>query len=278
MLNLNPEEIKDIEVFCKLNEFTDVDEFVKECFNKGYQIEKYGLLTIDGQTIIEKEVIKEVIKEVPVEVIKKVTEEVEVEVVKEVIVEKPVEIVKEVLKEVPVEVIKEVVVEKEVEKIVEVIKEIPVEKVVVKEVVKEIPVEKVVEKEVYITDDSKIKELVNKIELLENRPTEIIEKEVVKEIEVIKEVEVQVEVIKEIEKPIEVVKEVIKEIEIIKEVENKNKQNKLQDTIKQLREDIRKKDDIILQLEKNVVELQKVKGPTKGQFMRSSNLNDNLYR
>ena len=276
MLNLNPEEIKDIEVFCKLNEFTDVNEFVKECFNKGYQIEKYGLLTIDGQTIIEKEVIKEVIKEVPVEVIKKVTEEVEVEVVKEVIVEKPVEIVKEVLKEVPVEVIKEVVVEKEVEKIVEVIKEIPVEKVVVKEVVKEVPVEKVVEKEVYITDDSKIKELVNKIELLENRPPEIIEKEVVKEIEVIKEVEV--EVIKEIEKPVEVVKEVIKEVEIIKEVENKDKQNKLQDSIKQLREDIRKKDDIILQLEKNVVELQKVKGPTKGQFMRSSNLNDNLYR
>lgn len=276
MLNLNPEEIKDIEVFCKLNEFTDVDEFVKECFNKGYQIEKYGLLTIDGQTIIEKEVIKEVIKEVPVEVIKKVTEEVEVEVVKEVIVEKPVEVVKEVLKEVPVEVIKEVVVEKEVEKIVEVIKEIPVEKVVVKEVVKEVPVEKVVEKEVYITDDSKIKELVNKIELLENRPPEIIEKEVVKEIEVIKEVEV--EVIKEIEKPVEVVKEVIKEVEIIKEVENKDKQNKLQDSIKQLREDIRKKDDIILQLEKNVVELQKVKGPTKGQFMRSSNLNDNLYR
>ena len=278
MLNLNPEEIKDIEVFCKLNEFTDVNEFVKECFNKGYQIEKYGLLTIDGQTIIEKEVIKEVIKEVPVEVIKKVTEEVEVEVVKEVIVEKPVEIVKEVLKEVPVEVIKEVVVEKEVEKIVEVIKEIPVEKVVVKEVVKEVPIEKVVEKEVYITDDSKIKELVNKIELLENRPPEIIEKEVVKEIEVIKEVEVQVEVIKEIEKPIEVIKEVIKEVEIVKEVENKDKQNKLQDSIKQLREDIRKKDDIILQLEKNVVELQKVKGPTKGQFMRSSNLNDNLYR
>jgi len=41
---------------------------------------------------------------------------------------------------------------------------------------------------------------------------------------------------------------------------------------------MRKKDDNILQLEKNVVELQKVKGPTKGQFMRSSNLNDNLYR
>ena len=65
---------------------------------------------------------------------------------------------------------------------------------------------------------------------------------------------------------------------MVKEVENKDKQKKLQETIKQLRDDIRKKDDNILQLEKNVVELQKVKGPTKGQFMRSSNLNDNLYR
>ena len=262
MLNLKPEEIKDIEVFCKLNEFTDVNEFVKECFNKGYQIEKYGLLTIDGQTVIEREVIKEVIKEVPVEVIKEVTKEVEVEVVKEVIVEKPVEIIKEVLKEVPVEVIKEV----------------PVEKVVVKEVVKEVPVEKIVEKEVYITDEEQVNELLLKIQQLENKEPEVIEKEVIKEVEVVKEVEVQVEVIKEIEKPIEVIKEVIKEVEIIKEVENKDKQKKLQDSIKQLREDNRKKDDIILQLEKNVVELQKVKGPIKGQFMKSSNLNDNLYR
>ena len=83
MINLDPNEIKDIELFCKLNEFTDVEEFVKECFNKGYQIEKYGLLTIDGQTVIEKEVIKEVIKEIPVEIIKEVVREVEVEVIKE---------------------------------------------------------------------------------------------------------------------------------------------------------------------------------------------------
>ena len=81
MLNLNSEEIKDIEVFCKLNEFTDVNEFVKECFNKGYQIEKYGLLTIDGQTVMEKEIIKgSHVKEVPVEIIKEVVKEIEVEV------------------------------------------------------------------------------------------------------------------------------------------------------------------------------------------------------
>jgi len=100
--------------------------------------------------------------------------------------------------------------------------------------------------------------------------------------------EVEVEVIKEIEKPIEVIKEVIKEIEkpieiikeveVVKEIENKEKQKKLQDTIQTLREDIRKKDETILQLEKNVLELQEIKGPIKAQYMRSSNLNDNLYR
>ena len=70
----------------------------------------------------------------------------------------------------------------------------------------------------------------------------------------------------------------IKEIEVVKEIENKDKQKKLQDTIKTLREDIRKKDENILQLEKNILELQNIKGPIKGQYMRSSNLNDNLYR
>ena len=57
--NFSPEQEKDIKSFCKLNEL-DYNNFIWECFNKGYQIEKYGLLTIDGQTVIEKEVIKEV--------------------------------------------------------------------------------------------------------------------------------------------------------------------------------------------------------------------------
>jgi len=251
------QEEKEIKEFCKLNEL-DYVKFIKECFDKGYQIEKYGLLTIDGQTIIEKEVIKEVIKEVPVEVIKEVIKEVEIEVINEVIIEKPVEIIREIIKEVPIEVIKEVVNEVPVE----IIKEVIIEKEV------EIPIEKIVEKEIYITDDTQVNELLLKIQQLENREPEVIEKEIIKE----------VEVIKEIEKPIEIIKEVIKEVEIIKETENKEKQEMLQNTIKTLREDIRKKDEIILQLEKNVVELQEIKGPIKAQYMRSSNLNDNLYR
>jgi pyruvate formate-lyase activating enzyme-like uncharacterized protein len=63
IIKFSADELKDINSFCNLNEL-DYFKFVKECFNKGYQIEKYGLLTIDGQSVIEKEVIKEVIKEV----------------------------------------------------------------------------------------------------------------------------------------------------------------------------------------------------------------------
>lgn len=183
MFNLNSEELKEVSEFCKLNEL-EISEFIKSCFDKGYKIEKYGLLTINGETVIEKEV--------------------PVEVIKEVIVEKPIEVIKEII----------------IEKPIEVIKEIP------------------------ITDDTQINELLQKIEELKNKEPEVIEKT----------------------------------IEVTKEVENKEKQNMLQDTIRKLREEIKKKDENILQLEKNIVELKEIKGPIKAQYMRSSNLNDNLYR
>ena len=67
IISLTAKEIKDIKSFCKLNEL-DFEKFIKVCFSKGYQIEKYGLLTTDdGEQIVfeEKRVEKEVIKEVP---------------------------------------------------------------------------------------------------------------------------------------------------------------------------------------------------------------------
>ena len=79
-------------------------------------------------------------------------------------------------------------------------------------------------------------------------------------------------------------KEVIKEIEIEKivekevKIENKEKLKKLQQTISTMKDEIRKKDEKILQIEKNVVELEKIKGPIKAKFMGSTNLNDKLYR
>ena len=77
----------------------------------------------------------------------------------------------------------------EIEVIREKLVEIPVE--VIKEVIKieyvEIPVEKIVERIVNVTDDTKINELLLKIQQLENRPPEIVE--VVKEVPVDRVVE-----------------------------------------------------------------------------------------
>jgi len=261
-INFTSKELKDIKSFCDLNEI-DIEQFVKDCFNKGYHIEKYGLLSDGGQQVIveEKEVIKEVIKEVPVEVEK--------------IVEK--EVIKEVEVEVPVEKIVEVI--KEVEKPVEVIKEIEVEKEVIKEVPVEVIKEVKVEKEVYITDDEQVKELSGKLAKLEksNKTYSTKLKKANSEKKKLEKELSNMEILLE-EKPKEVIKEIEVEKIVEKEVDNKEKLQKLQDTISKLRDGVREKDEKILQLEKSLIELEKLKGPIKGQFMGSSNLNDNLYR
>lgn len=237
--------------YCRLNDISDIDAFVFQCFKQGYDIKKYGFL---GNTVVEvKEV--EVIKEVekPTEIIKEVI--VEKEIIKEVPVDKIVEVIveKEIIKEVekPVEVIveKEVIKEIPVDRIIEkeiikeVIKEVPVDKIV--EVIKEVEVEKIITKTEYISDKSGEDELLLKIQQLNEevntlrqtppieiikeveKPIEvIIEKEVIKEIpvdrvvEVIKEVPIDkiVEVIKEVPVDRIVEKEIIKEIEVIKEI------------------------------------------------------------
>lgn len=101
IIKFSSTELKDIKSFCKLNEL-DINEFVKSCFDQGYNIEKYGLINSEGVKVIEREVVKEVIKEVKVEV------PVEVIVEKEIIKEVPIEVTKEVEKEVIVEIVKEV--------------------------------------------------------------------------------------------------------------------------------------------------------------------------
>lgn len=98
---------KEIYDYCLLNQIVDINGFIKKCFKKGFDIEKYGLLEKSGgdnEKRVEIEVIREKRVEVPVEIIKEV--------------EKIVEVVKEVEK--IVEVVKEVPVEKVVEKIVNV--------------------------------------------------------------------------------------------------------------------------------------------------------------
>ena len=81
----NKETLNSVESFCNLNNIDDVDSFIKNIFQEGFNIKKYGLL---GKTLnegekhlktggieekrVEIEVIREIRVEVPVEVIKEV--------------------------------------------------------------------------------------------------------------------------------------------------------------------------------------------------------------
>ena len=148
-LELNSNQYKDLTRYCGLNKFIP-EEIAKKSYLEGFTIEKYGLL---GKTHNngEKDLKTGEIQE----------KRVEIEVIREKRVEIPVEVIKEVIK-------------------IEYV-EIPVEKRV------EVPVEKIVERIVNVTDDTKINELLLKIQQLENRPPEIVE--VVKEVPVDRVVE-----------------------------------------------------------------------------------------
>jgi hypothetical protein len=272
IINFTKQELKDIESFCKLNEL-EKEKFIKECFMQGYYIEKHGLLSKTGG-VQEKWVEKEVIREKRVEV--------------------PIEIIKEVEKEVIKEIIKEVPVEKVVEKIVEIIKEIPVEKVVIKEIIKEVPVEKIVT----VYDNSSENELLLKIQQLENgmskkdndldelrqkfstKEGEITDKErefstITTEMQNIfqKEMSKKDSELDELRHSLDKLSVVVKN----ETTENsfKPKMDALQKTLQELREQMREKDKLILQLRKDVVLLQEQ--PNKRAiFLASTNLNNEI--
>jgi len=260
ILVLSKTEHQDLESYCKLNNL-DVDVVLKDSYLQGFRIEKYGLLGNPG-AVHEKQVLKEVIVEKPV------IEYVEIE--KEIIKEVP----REVLVEKIVEVVKEVPVEKIVEKNVEIVKEIPIDRVVIQEVIKEVPVEKVITKTEYVTDESKVLELVQELERLRALPPTTLEKEVIKEVPVPYEVVREVEVIKEItvEVPVEVVKEVL--------IEKKTSEDtqRLQETLNKLRQQTIDKDIKIKELEGEIVSLKSLLQPQKAVYLRGSNLDDNLYK
>ena len=221
-IKLTESQKRDIQSYCKTNNIEDVEKFVKDCFRQGFDVKKYGLLDDGSTSVVEKEVIKEIRVEVPVEITK------EVEVIKEIIVEKPVE--------------------KVVEKIVE--------------IVKEIPIEKVITKTEYVSDDTKINELLLKIQQLENKEPEIIEKEIIKEVIVEKEV------------PVEITKEVI--VEKIIEKNNDDKMKMLQETLQSLRKELTLKNDKIKQLEQSLKDLETLAVSKGAVFLKNSNLNENL--
>jgi hypothetical protein len=270
ILVLSKTELQDLESYCKLNNL-EVDLVIKNSYLQGFRIEKYGLLGASSE-VKEKivEVIKEKLVEVPVEVIveKPVIEYIEVE--KEIIKEIP----REVIVEKIVEVVKEIPVEKVVERTVEVVKEIPVDRVVVQEVIKEVPVEKVVLRTEYVTDDSKVAELVEELERVRNLTPTTVEREVIKEVRVPYEVVKEVEVIKEVtvEVPVEVVKEVLVE------KQNSEDTQRLQDTLAKIRQQNIDKDVKIKALEEEIATLKGLQQQQKAVYLKGSNLDNKLYR
>ena len=173
------------------------------------------------------------------------------------------EVIREKRVEIPVEVIKEVIkveyVEVPVEKIVEVIKEIPVDKVVIKEVIKEVPVEKVVTKIEYISDKTSENELLLKIQQLESEKKIFSTK------------------IEELESEIVVFSTKMTKMENI--FHNNDNSQQLQNTIQTLMKTIRDKNIEIDELKKQINTQQKNNEMyDRAKYLRSSNLDDNLYK
>ena len=174
-----------------------------------------------------------------------------------------IEVIREKRVEIPVEVIKEVVkieyVEVPVEKIVEVIKEVPVDKVVIKEVVKEVPVEKVVTKIEYISDKTSENELLLKIQQLESEKKIFSTK------------------IEELESEIIVFSTKMTKMENI--FHNNDNSQQLQNTIQTLMKNLRDKNIEIDELKKQLTEQKKNNEMNeRAKYLRSSNLDDNLYK
>jgi predicted RNase H-like nuclease (RuvC/YqgF family) len=83
----NKETLGSVDSFCKLNNIDDIDGFIKNIFQEGFNIKKYGLL---GKTLNEGE------KDLKTGGIEE--KRVEIEVIREIRVEVPVEVIKEVEK------------------------------------------------------------------------------------------------------------------------------------------------------------------------------------
>ena len=63
-IELAKQDIEDFNSFCKINEITDPNGFVKLCFRKGYYIEKYGLQNQGNlPDVIDREFEKEIVVE-----------------------------------------------------------------------------------------------------------------------------------------------------------------------------------------------------------------------
>lgn len=228
-INLSRKQLKDVEAFCKLNQIENVEEFLGNCFIEGYEIEKYGLLQNSSGGRKKWVELEELVEK-------------QVETPSEKIVIEYVEIEKEI--------IKEVIVEKVVEKPIEIIKEVFIEKIVVHTE--------------YVTDETKVQELIDEIQSLKNRPPtiQVVEKEVIKEIQV----KVPIEIIKEIPT---VVKKTTVDL---------SKQKALEETIQKLRVELQLKNKEIQDLNDVIKKTLGSAESVRGVYLDGSNLNRTINR
>jgi len=240
----NKEILNSIDSFCKLNNIDDVDSFIKNVFQEGFNIKKYGLL---GNTVNkgEKDLKPSVIEEKRVEI----------------------EVIREIRVEIPVEVIREV------EKIVEVIKEVTVEKVVIQEIIKEVPVDRVVEKIIYTTDDIQINELGGKIADLEEErqifSTKIADLEEERQIFSTKTEEMENNFQNEISKKDKELGDLRQKLD---DPVTNNKIKLLQETLQNLRGELQQKNEQIREIEK--INRDLLNGnQNQAYLLRGSNLN-----
>lgn len=123
--------------------------------------------------------------------------------------------------------------------------------------------------------------LLNPEQQSEEVKEKIVEKEVIKYVEVVKEVpkieyvEVPVEVIKEVEKITEKPIEVIKEVIVEKQQDN-SKQKALEATLQKLKTENIEKDRKIKTLEDTISQLKSLQSG-QGTYLRGSNLKDKLF-
>ena len=233
----NKETLGSVDSFCKLNNIDDVDSFIKNIFQEGFNIKKYGLL---GKTLNESE------KDLKTSGIEE--KRVEIEVIREIRVEIPVEVIKEV------------------DKIVEVIKEVTVEKVVIKEV----PVDRVVEKIIYTTDNIQVNELGGKIaELEQELSTKNTEIGTIKQEFSTKTEETENIFQNEISKKNKELDELKQKLD---DPVTNNKIKLLQETLQNLRGDLQQKNEQIRELEK--INRDLLNGnQNQAYLLRGSNLN-----
>ena len=186
------------------------------------------------------------------------------------------------------------------------IEEKRVEIEVIREIQVEVPVEKIVERIVTVTDDTKINELLLKIQQLENRPPEIVE--VVKEVEkVVTKVEyisdktgenelfgkieqleqeistktIEMENIfqnkmSKKEEELDELRHSLDELSVVVKNETTDKLKMMSTTLQNLRNDLSLKNERIIELEKINQELQRTANLQNAVYMKGSNLNSRI--